>query len=51
MLRPIIAGTWPLAENLSSTENNGILIDLHNNVGAMAYGIEQLEQRNPLAWP
>jgi acetyl esterase/lipase len=50
-LCPYIAGTWPLAENPSSTENNGILLDLHNNHGAMGYGIEQLEARNPLAWP
>ena len=26
-------------------------LDLHNNYGAMAYGIEELEKRNPLAWP
>ena len=35
----------------SSTENNGILLDLHNNRGAMAYGIEAFNERNPLAWP
>ena len=28
----------------SSTENNGILLDLHNNRGAMAYGIEALNE-------
>jgi acetyl esterase/lipase len=50
-LCPYIAGVWPLPQNPSSTENNGILLDLHNNRGAMAYGIEQLEKRNPLAWP
>jgi acetyl esterase/lipase len=50
-LCPYIAGIWPLDENPSSTENNGILLDLHNNYGAMAYGIEELEKRNPLAWP
>ena len=50
-LCPYIAGIWPLPENPSSTENNGILLDLHNNRGAMAYGIEELETRNPLAWP
>ena len=50
-LCPYIAGIWPLPENPSSVENNGILLDLHNNHGAMAYGIEQLESRNPLAWP
>ncbi len=50
-LCPYIAGTWPLEENPSSVENNGILLDLHSNYGAMAYGIEELEKRNPLAWP
>ena len=50
-LCPYIAGIWPLPENPSSTENNGILLDLHNNQGAMSYGIEELEKRNPLAWP
>lgn len=50
-LCPYIAGIWPLPENPSSTENNGILLDLHNNTGAMAYGIEELECQNPLAWP
>jgi acetyl esterase len=48
---PYIAGIWPLPENPSSVENNGILLDLHNNRGAMAYGIEEVATRNPLAWP
>ena len=50
-LCPYIAGRWPLPENPSSTENNGLLLDLHNNQGAMGYGIEELEKENPLAWP
>jgi acetyl esterase/lipase len=50
-LCPYIAGMWPLPENPSSVENNGILLDLHNNRGAVAYGIGELEARNPLAWP
>jgi acetyl esterase/lipase len=50
-LCPYIAGRWPLPENPSSTENNGILLDLHNNRGAMGYGIEALHEGNPLAWP
>ena len=50
-LCPYIAGHWPLECNPSSIENNGILLDLHNNRGAMAYGIEALENQNPLAWP
>ena len=48
---PYIAGIWPLPENPSSVENNGILLDLHNNRGALAYGIAEVEARNPLAWP
>lgn len=48
---PYIAGSWPQERYPSSLENNGILIDLHHNRGAMAYGIEELERRNPLAWP
>lgn len=50
-LCPYIAGEWPLASNPSSTENNGILLELHNNRGPMAYGIEAWERRDPLAWP
>jgi acetyl esterase len=50
-LCPYIAGSWPLPENPSSTENNGIFLDLHNNRGAMGYGIEAWERRDPLAWP
>ena len=50
-LCPYIAGTWPLPQNPSSSENNGILLELHNNRGAIAYGIEELDRGNPLAWP
>ena len=50
-LCPYIAGRWPTPENPSSTENNGILLDLHNNRGAVGYGIEALEEENALAWP
>ena len=50
-LCPYIAGRWPLPQHPSSTENNGILLDLHNNRGAMAYGIDELDRGNPLAWP
>lgn len=50
-LCPYIAGKWPLPENPSSSENNGILLELHNNRGPMAYGIEELNKKNPLAWP
>lgn len=50
-LCPYIAGKWPQEKYPSSTENNGLLLDLHNNRGAMAYGIEEFEAGNPLAWP
>jgi acetyl esterase len=48
---PYIRGEWPTPECRSSTENNGILLDLHNNRGAVGYGIEAFNQRDPLAWP
>jgi acetyl esterase/lipase len=50
-LCPYIAGKWPQEKYPSSTENNDILLSLHNNFGAMAYGIEELRAGNPLAWP
>jgi acetyl esterase/lipase len=50
-LCPYIAGAWPQDIYPSSIENNGLVLDLHNNRGAMAYGIEQYENRNALAWP
>ena len=50
-LCPYISGEWPLPQYPSSIENNGILMDLHNNRGAVAYGIEEFRARNPLAWP
>ena len=50
-LCPYIAGRWPQPQLPSSTENNGIFLDLHSNQGAMAYGIAELEAGNPLAWP
>lgn len=48
---PYIAGSWPQDRFPSSTENNGIFLDLHHNRGAMAYGIEAFEARDPFAWP
>lgn len=50
-LCPYIAGHWPQAQFPSSTENNGILLNLHDNRGRLAYGIEAFEAENPLAWP
>lgn len=50
-LCPYIAGMWPDERFPSSVENNGLLLDLHSNSGAMAYGIEAYEAGDPLAWP
>ena len=50
-LCPYIAGHWPQDRYPSSTENNGIFLDLHSNRGVMAYGIEAFEAKDPLAWP
>ena len=50
-LCPYIAGAWPQQQYPSSSENNGLLIDIHDNRGAIAYGIDEFEARNPLAWP
>ena len=50
-LCPYIAGSWPDERYPSSVENNGILLDLHNNRGRMAYGIKEFDNQNPLAWP
>ena len=50
-LCPYIAGQWPRDDLPSSSENNGILINLHSNRGAMAYGMDAFEAKNPLAWP
>ena len=50
-LCPYIAGEWPQERFPSSIENNGIFLDLHNNRGAVGYGIEAFERRDPLAWP
>jgi acetyl esterase len=48
---PFIAGEWPQPQYPSSTENEGIVISVHNNRSAMAYGIEAFNARDPLAWP
>jgi acetyl esterase len=50
-LCPYIAGSWPQERFPSTFENNGLLLDLHNNRGEMAYGIEALKAGDPLAWP
>ena len=48
---PYIAGEWPLPQNPSSTENEGVFISVCDNRATVAYGIEAFEARNPLAWP
>lgn len=50
-LCPYIAGRWPHEGSASSVENEGILLNLHNNRGAMAYGIDAFNAKDPLAWP
>ncbi len=47
----MIAGEWPQVRFPSSSENNGILLDLASNRGKHGYGIEAFEAGNPLAWP
>lgn len=50
-LCPYISGQWPQERFPSSIDNEGILLNLHHNRGAVAYGIEHFEAGNPLAWP
>lgn len=50
-LCPYLAGEWPQDRFPSSTENNGLFINLWGNNGRIAYGIEAFEEGNPLAWP
>lgn len=48
---PYLAGEWSHDESSSAMRNRNILMDVHSNFGPMAYGIEELHNRNPLAWP
>ncbi len=48
---PCIAGEWPGGEGTSADRNEGILMPKPTNYLAMAYGIDELNARNPLAWP
>ncbi len=50
-LCPYIAGQYPQARYPSTIESNGIFLELHNNRGLTAYGIEAFHARDPLAWP
>ena len=48
---PCIAGEWPGGEGTSADRNDGIMMTKPSNYMAMAYGIDELHARNPLAWP
>ena len=48
---PYLAGDYSSGELKSVESNNGIFIDVKNNLATMGYGIEHLTTRNPLAWP
>jgi acetyl esterase/lipase len=48
---PSIAGLWPQQRFPSSSQNNGLLLDLRDNRMRVSYGIESFEARDPLAWP
>jgi acetyl esterase len=50
-LCPYIAGSYPRDDLPSTYENEGILLSLHQDQGALAYGIEAFERKDPLAWP
>ena len=50
-IAPFIKGQWPAPDCPSSTENNGIAIDVHTNRATVGYGIEAFAERDPLAWP
>jgi acetyl esterase len=50
-IAPFIKGQWPAPDCPSSTENNGIFLDVHTNRATIGYGIEAFNERNPLAWP
>ena len=50
-LCPYIAGSWPRDDLPSSIENNGLLLDLHDNTHVHAYGLEAFEAQDPEAWP
>jgi acetyl esterase len=50
-LCPYINGHWPDDRYPSSVENNGIMLDLHNNRGTLGYGIGAFNAEDPLAWP
>jgi acetyl esterase len=50
-MHPYLAGEWPKEPGRSAVENQGILMNVHSTFDPMAYGIEELRRRNPLACP
>ena len=50
-LCPFIVGDWPQARFPSSTERNGLVLNLHDNRYRVGYGIEAFEAGDPMAWP
>ena len=50
-LCPYIAGKYPREDLPSTTENNGIFLELHSNQTYMGYGPEAYENEEPEAWP
>lgn len=50
-LCPYIAGIWPIDEGSSSDENRKMVLEAMYGNGAIGYGIAEMENRNPLAWP
>lgn len=50
-LCPYIKGEWSDEDGGSVVNNAGVLLDLRYDNGAVCYGIEAFEQRDPLAWP
>ena len=51
ILCPYLNGSWPDERFPSSEENNCIFIDVQTNRGAIGYGIDAYDARDPLAWP
>jgi acetyl esterase/lipase len=51
LMCPYLAGEWPGAEGSSALENAGLIMDLRSDYGAVAYGVEALRNKDPLAWP
>ena len=48
---PFVVGVYPHPDLASTTENNGIWLNLEGNAMLIAYGVEHYERSNPLAWP